>query len=258
MEQTNTPPENQAKSMAGAGATTTGEIAAECLGVKVPHSRFLNETRIARLNEGRYEGQEIRGALHVVGPGDRVLEIGAGLGVVGAVIALRAQPEAILSFEANPELIPEIARLHALNDLSQLIELRNRVLWAGADRPASMPFHIRSSYLGSSLLNAGARPSVVVEVETADMAEVVAEFRPTVLVMDIEGGELALLEGMDLAPFRAVVLEFHPEAYELAGMRRCKTILREAGFDKVDEISTRLVWTCVRPDTSQESADPTS
>lgn len=37
------------------------EIAATCFGVDVPVSPFLNETRIRRMNEGRYEGEEIQG-----------------------------------------------------------------------------------------------------------------------------------------------------------------------------------------------------
>lgn len=222
------------------------EVAARCLGVDVPASAFLTETRIERINAARYEGQEIAGALHVVREDDRVLEVGAGLGVVGAVIAKNARPEKVLSFEANPELVPVIRALHQMNALGDRVELRNQVLFAGPDRPATMAFHVRNSFLGSSLLNEGGRPSQVVEVPTADMAEVLTELRPTVLVMDIEGGELALLEAMDLAPFRAIVIEFHPEAYAVAGMRRCKTILRAAGFEKVEEVSSRTVWTCIR------------
>ncbi|NIZ12857.1 FkbM family methyltransferase [Phaeobacter sp. HF9A] len=222
------------------------EVAAVCHGVKVPMSRFLNETRIKRINEARYEGPEIAGALHVVGPEDRVLEVGAGLGIVGAVIAQNAKPQKVLSFEANPELIPVISALHQMNGLEDRIELRNQLLFAGEDRPADMEFHLRSSFLGSSLINESGRPSRVVKVPTVDLAEVVAELEPTVLVMDIEGGELALLQAMDLAPFRAIVIEFHPEVYEVAGMRACKNVLRAAGFHKVQEVSTRIVWTCLR------------
>ena len=65
----------------------TVSVAAECLGVMVPSSEFLTEQRIERIKAARYEGQEIEGALHVIGREDRVLEIGAGLGIVGAVIA---------------------------------------------------------------------------------------------------------------------------------------------------------------------------
>ncbi|MGR3760390.1 FkbM family methyltransferase [Roseobacteraceae bacterium NS-SX3] len=221
-------------------------VAAECLGVKVPASRFLNETRIARINAGRYEGQEIAGALHAVRPGDRVLEIGAGIGLVGAVIARNARPQAVLSFEANPDLIPAIQALYARNRLGKVISVMNRVLVSAPGRPAAMPFHRRSSYLGSSLLNPKGRPSDVVEVVTEDFAAVCSKLQPNVLVMDIEGGELELLRHADLSGIRAVVLEFHPEAYGVEGMRECKQILRQAGFAKIEEKSTRLVWTCIR------------
>ena len=43
------------------------EVAAECKGIKVPRSPFLSETRISRINAARYEGDEIAGALAVVG-----------------------------------------------------------------------------------------------------------------------------------------------------------------------------------------------
>jgi len=59
------------------------EWAATCLGVKVPNSPFLNESRIELLNAGRYEGQEILGVMSTVTEDDRVLELGAGIGVVG-------------------------------------------------------------------------------------------------------------------------------------------------------------------------------
>ena len=90
-------------------------IAAVCKGVRVPHSPFLNETRIRRIDEARYEGEEITGALAVVREGDRVLELGAGLGVVGSVTALNARPAKVMSFEANPALIPHIRAMHVEN-----------------------------------------------------------------------------------------------------------------------------------------------
>lgn len=227
-------------------AETQTEIAAECLGLKVPASPFLNETRIRRINAARYEGQEIAGALHVVGADDVVLEIGAGIGVVGGVIALNARPRAVHAFEANPALIPTIERLYRANGLTDRIGVRNMVLMSAPDRPDTVPFHVRSSYLGSSLIDRDGRAREVVQVPTADFAETCAALSPTVLVMDIEGGELDLLRHADLSPFRAVVIEFHPEAYGVEGMRECKTILRQAGFRRVDQTSTRTVWTCVK------------
>ena len=169
------------------------EVAAECLGVKVPGSRFLHAKRVERINAAEYEGHEIRGALHVVREDDVVLEIGAGLGIVGAVIASNAKPKSVHSFEANPDLIPTIERLYELNGLEGVNSVRNTVLLSDPERPASIPFHLRNSFLGSSLIEAEGRVRKTVDVPTASFGETSAELGATVLIMDIEGGELELL-----------------------------------------------------------------
>lgn len=230
--------------------------AALCKGVRVPHSPYLNETRIKRIEEARYEGEEIAGALTVVREGDRVLEMGAGLGIVGGVIAHNAKPEAVLSFEANPNLIEHIRALHALNGLEDRMEVRNQVLLSAPDRPDSVTFNITPSFLGSSLIENEKRATTQVDIPTASFAEVKAEFRPDVLVLDIEGGELDLLEHVDFEGIRAVVIEFHPGAYGKTGTQRCKDLLRAAGFHKMEEVSTRFVWTCTRRDLAASAPDP--
>lgn len=227
---------------------TAPQFVATCKGVGVPASPFLNDTRIARINAARYEGEEIAGALHVVGPEDRVLELGAGLGIVGAVTAHHRKPAAVLSFEANPALLPHITALYSANALDDRIRVENRVLLAGPDQPDTVTFHIRTSYLGSSLIDSDTRSTRPVSVPTADFDAVARDFGATVLLMDIEGAELDLLRRADLTRFRAIVLEFHPAAYGIDGMQECKSILRRAGFDRVAEKSNRTVWTCLRPD----------
>ena len=222
------------------------EIVARCEGLRIPASPFLNETRIQRINAARYEGEEIAGALQVVSSGDRVLELGAGLGIVGAVTALNRRPEAVLSFEANPALLPHINALYAENGLSDRIRVENCVLLAGPDQPHSVTFHVHNSYLGSSLIESATRQTRPVSVPVADFDTTAAAFGATVLLMDIEGGELDLLRQIDLTRFRAVVLEFHPAVYGIDGMKECKRILRKAGFAQVTERSSRTVWTCER------------
>lgn len=238
--------------------TQTPDIAAECLGVKVPASGFLTDKRIERINAAQYEGLEMAGALHVVGEDDVVLEIGAGIGLVGAVIAANAKPRAVQSFEANPDLIPVIEQLYATNELGGRINVTNQVLVSAPERPESIGFHIHNSYLGSSLIEPSNRQTREVQVPTASFSEVCADLQPTVLVMDIEGGELEILRHADLTPFRAMVLEFHPKAYGIGGMRECKTILRDAGFARIPEKSTRTVWTCTRdaqPDSETDAGE---
>ncbi len=222
--------------------------AALCHGVKVPASPFLNEKRVRRMAEGKYEGEEIRGALEVIRPGDRVLEMGAGLGVVGAVIAKHAQPEAVLSFEANPNLIPHINALYQLNDLQDRIEVRHQVVMAAPEPPEHVTFHLRTSFLGSSLIDQEKRRTTGVDVPTVSYDAVIDAFRPDVLVMDIEGGEQDFLRHADLRGVRAIIIEFHPGVYGKSGAHDCKTILQKAGFAKRKDVSTRFVWAATRPD----------
>ncbi|MDW4497490.1 FkbM family methyltransferase [Sulfitobacter sp. D35] len=243
--------------MTEADPISAPSIAAECHGVRVPASPFLTPGRIARIDAGRYERHEIAGALDIVRSDDRVLELGAGLGVVGGVVARRCAPEAILSYEANPDLMPHARALHRLNGHDQ-VELRNAVVLSGPDRPDTVAFHLRSSFLGASLAEPRG-PSRRIEVATASFEGVRRAFRPSILIMDIEGGELDLLRHADLAGVRGVVVEFHPGVYGADGMRECKDILRRAGFRRRAAVSTRRVWCCTRAvevDTADAPPDP--
>lgn len=222
------------------------EIAAQCHGVDVPQSPFLNDNRIRRINAARYEGQEIAGALNVVREGDNVLELGAGLGIVGAVTARNRKPARVVSFEGNPNLIPHIRALYDLNGLGDVIEVRNQVLISAPDRPESLPFQLHNSFLGSSLQRDPASARETVQVPTASYDDLRAELTPDILLMDIEGGELEFLEHADLTGIRSVVVEFHPGVYDVAGMRQCKSILRDAGFVNDPDLSTRTVWVASR------------
>ena len=217
---------------------------AECHGVKVPDSPMITPGRVERINAARYEGQEIAGALEVIRAGDHVLELGAGLGLVGAIAAKNGKPAKVLSFEANPNLIEHINALYRLNGLTKKIEVRNQVLMSAPDAPDTMAFHIRNSFLGSSLIDAEGKATTRVDVPTADYAKIHADFKPDVLLMDIEGGELDFLRHASLDGVRAIVIEFHPNAYGREGIQECKSILQAAGFTKVNSHSTRLVWTC--------------
>ena len=223
------------------------QIAAVCLGVKVPKGEFVTPAEARRMSAENYEGAEIRGALHVVRDGDVVLELGAGIGLVGAVIARNRAVQQVYAFEANPDLLRACRWLYRLNRLRQRITLRNEVMVSAPQRPATLPFYRDKAFRSSSLLKSG-DPHSVIDVPTADFDAFCKTFRPDVLVADIEGGELELLRHADLSSFRAVVIEFHGNRYGRVGLDACKAILLAAGFVKVSEKSTNRVWTMERRD----------
>ena len=222
------------------------EIAASCLGVNVPASPFLTAGRIERINAAEYEGIEINGALRIVEPDDTVLELGAGIGIVGAVTSLHKKPKKVVSYEANPALIPYIETLYDMNGLGERNSVKNEILLSAPDRPSSMPFHLGRSFLGSSILESGTTTATSVDVPTADFNAVLESLQPTILLMDIEGGELPILDHTDLLGIRGIVIEFHPKTYGVENMRKCKNKLRTLGFVNIPDLSTRLVWCATR------------
>ncbi|MEP1352896.1 MAG: FkbM family methyltransferase [Tateyamaria sp.] len=222
------------------------ETTASVSGMNVPASPFLNRRRAKRINEGLYESNEIQGAISVVKNTDRVLELGAGLGVVGGICAFLAKPERVLSFEANPALLPHIRELYSINGINNRIEVRNQVVVSDPNRSKSVTFYLHNSFLGSSLYSVPGRSMKPVQIPTVAFDEVKSELSPTVLIIDIEGGELEFLKHADLSGIRAVVIEFHPKIYGREGMQHCKAVLTKAGFVKQEDLSTRKVWTCAR------------
>ena len=240
-----------------AGKTATPVAVAECHGIKVPDSPFLSETSVALLNEKQFAQQEIEAALDVVGKSDRVLELGAGLGILGAVVARQAKPAKFLSFEANPDLIPHIEALLKLNRLGSKIELRNKLLISEPGAPETLPSHLQHGFIPGSPEDNAQKPSAKnVQAPTEAFTKVRKAFKPTVLILNIEGGEREFLRHADLSGIRAVILQFHPEIYGKSGMRECKAVLTKAGFSKLPALSSRTVWACQK-DAASLAPSPT-
>lgn len=170
-----------------------------------------------RLFRGDYEKPEIDALLALVRDGDRILELGGGLGVVSGV-ALAARRDVVLqTHDGNPAMIQCIRALHALNGFAGA-QARHEVVLSRCDGP-TRTFHIHESFAESSLAPLAADGRKV-EVPVVDFATAVAEFDPNVLVCDIEGAEAQLFDGIDLSGFRAIVVELHPALISAEDTRR--------------------------------------
>lgn len=177
-------------------------------GLKVPiHGTHVIRPIKDQLLSNQYEVPEIEALLQLLRPNDRVIEVGVGLGVVSG-LAAKSQPDAqIKCFEANPELIAAIEELHDVNDIHS-IELQNAILVPGVGGE-TRDFHIHQSFAEGSLI-ATDKTSHTVQVPTLSVEEMLENFKPDVLVVDIEGGEAELLSQLNLTGVRALVLELHP------------------------------------------------
>jgi FkbM family methyltransferase len=189
---------------------------------------FMSPAMIRMIRNGRYERHEARALHSIIEPGDRIMELGAGIGFISALAAKDPKTAGVRVYEANPALVPYIRRLHAMNGLTD-IEAINAVLTEGP-APASMPFHVHSEFWASSLQSAGAATIRVEEVPTRDFARERDAFRPSMIICDIEGGEEALFATGRLDGVSRLHLELHPDVIGRDGVERIAANLRAQGF----------------------------
>ncbi|MBP1848525.1 FkbM family methyltransferase [Rhizobium petrolearium] len=202
----------------------------EHLGVKiaVPEAA-VSDTVLRFLKEGRYESREGKILDKIIDDGERVLELGAGLGFISTIAARNKKTEAVRAYEANPALASVIAATHRLNSVDN-VDVRTGVLLRGSSAN-EMPFYVRNDFWGSSLSKKeGEKNAKEVMVPVFDLADVIYDFRPTMIVCDIEGGEVGLFDGMPMPPVKKILLELHQPVIGPAGVKSVFDCLSKSGF----------------------------
>lgn len=216
-------------------------------GIVLPIDRsVLSPHMELTLAAGRYERRERALSARIVRPGDVVLELGAGLGFLSSYLRKFTGAGKIVCVEANPNLIPYISRVHAVNGIGG-IELLNGVVVPRPDGAASVPFYCRRDFWASSL-DPSSPFEAVVNVGALSFPDILERHRPDVLVMDIEGGELDLLTTPSAGSIRAAVVETHLGHYGPDGLRAIEANFARLGFVEDAGGRDRDVRTFVRAD----------
>jgi len=162
----------------------------------------------------------------MVRDGDRVLELGAGVGLVSTIAAKKTDPKNVICVEANPGLLPLIAETHRINGVSDVTVLGGVAV--AQDDGGEVSFYLREHFWASSMTpGPDARE---VKVPRVGIADLIARHAPQVLSMDIEGAEAALMAGVDLGPCRTVMMELHPRVYGQVGTASIFRKMHEQGF----------------------------
>jgi len=152
---------------------------------------------------GSYEAPERRVLRRTLRPDDRYMELGAGIGLLITCACRVVGADNVVGYEANPDLARvarETARRNAFD-----AKIVNAVL---GERSGETDFYVRREFWDSSL-----RPSSdakQIRVPLRSFGGALADFRPTYLMLDIEGGEIDLLTHPLPATVRAVCVEVHP------------------------------------------------
>lgn len=199
-------------------------------GVEIGKTPGLITPRVQRSMElGRYEMAEVKVVGHSLKPGDRVLDIGGGVGFLATRLALHDAVEEVLTVEANPSLINVIEDTFARNKVADCASCLHGAFLNG-DAGSDIDFYVRRNFWASSLTGANKSYVDVVQIPRLDLNAVLAEFRPTLIVCDIEGGEVDLVEQHDLSRVDRIVMEAHPGAYGKEGLAALFKAMGEQGF----------------------------
>ncbi len=193
-------------------------------GIKMRIDAQMTPFQIRKLVSGRHTRAERHLILPLLRPDDTVMELGGGIGMLAIACALKIGGERVHSFEANPFLEPLIRQNYALNGVA--VQLQMCMLGAEA---GTRTLHIAEHFSRSSIYkaDASARPH---QVEVKPLNAEIGRIKPTVLIMDIQGGEGELLSFADLEGVRVLLVEMHPDLLGVRQVNKLRQHLRRAGL----------------------------
>ena len=229
--------------MDGSAETTPRDPYLYSRGLKIPKHPQVTRGRVrGAIKQDAYERKECDAVMRVVREGDVVLELGGGIGYMSTLLSVRQKAARVISYEANPGLIPYIRSVHEANDVTN-VDLRNALLSPEAGDP--VPFYVRRNFLASSMDRAADPDSVIEEVSIMKHAigPVIEAEKPTVLVCDIEGAEADLLPAGDWSGLRAAVIELHPQWIGQSGVQAVFDAMQRAGLTYYPKASEAKVVT---------------
>lgn len=199
-------------------------------------SKDIPSTIRRQLFRGVYEDREREFVQQAVRRGDRVLELGCGIGVISLVATKIAGEGQVHSLEANPSMEPVIKRNYALNGWTP--NLRIGAVTKSAGR---VSFEVDENILSSSLAaRDGNRRRV--EVEGVPINTLIADVKPDVIIADVEGAEIQIFDGeAQLADVREIVMEVHPGIVGEDAVDKMLGGLQVGGFS-ISEHRGKVIW----------------
>ena len=200
----------------------TVEYVQHC-GVTLPIiPELYSDTIIQYIRAGQYEAQEVAELDALIQPNEIILEIGAGCGFISTYCAKTQRTQAVYCVEANPHLIDIIKLTHRVNGVD--VTLFHEIL---AKEDGETDFYVHRDFWASGTHHTLGKP---IKVKTVSFQRRLDEIKPTMLIVDIEGGEESLFEGVDLTGVKKIMLEIHQQIIGRHGVKKVFDLLSAQNF----------------------------
>ncbi|MGC6517393.1 MAG: FkbM family methyltransferase [Candidatus Puniceispirillaceae bacterium] len=195
------------------------------------NNSFMDRKFLLNLSAGNVEKEEIKLCMKHLKTNSRIVEIGSGLGIAASIINRAKNPEFHICFEVNPLAREYCEELFQFNNLE--IATVGKALGSGQ----TTKFYQCKDYVKSSFTPPAADvPHVAVIVETTSISNIIHEYKPNVLICDIEGAEADFITPAELTGIQSVMMELHPKIYGIEMQNEIMKRFISAGFKVVEKI----------------------
>jgi len=203
--------------------TTEGYECFENRGVLIPVIPGIFSDDITNsVKLGSYESHEASVLDGLIQPGEVILEIGAGCGFISTYCAKNPRTYKVFCVEANPNLIDPIKLTHAVNAVT--VPVFNEIL---GNEDGETDFYLHRDFWASGTHSFLGTP---IRVKKTSFQSRLDQIRPTMLIIDIEGGEEKLFEAVELKGVKKIMLELHQPTIGRRGIKKVFDLLSAQGF----------------------------
>ena len=187
----------------------------------------MSPAMIEIIQSGTYEGAEAREIPRIVQPGERIVELGGGIGFISITALRTGKVSHLACYEANPGLVPVIEKNARLNELS--FDVHNAIVDPKEDG-GTVPFYLRKDFWASSMLPKPWGYEKEVAVPRVSFAAVLERYRPTMLIVDIEGAEEHVFRDVALTGIKKIYMELHQNVIGRVGMKNVFDFMSSRDF----------------------------
>jgi FkbM family methyltransferase len=205
---------------------------------KIKFPKSMDVWKLGYAFRGDYEEDERKLVKRYLKDTDSVLELGACIGVVSLTInkILKDKTKQV-SVEPNPQMLQYL--IENKNNNNGLFSIETCIV----SKLRKVGFFYDKDFLSSSVEKTN--PNIIIPGKT--LSEMIEQYFPfTVIVMDIEGGELEFFRSFDLknSNIRLIIWETHtrPGMLTKDELEECYGILTEQGFNIIEKLGDVEAW----------------
>lgn len=201
----------------------------ELHGVKL-HLQSISSLRMKEaLVTGAYEAAEVRLCREVVSSNDSIVEFGSAIGFLGLFAIRILGVKSYFSVEANSKTAELLVANYSLNNATPHV-----IIAALAENDEPVNFGITDDFWTNSLCPTiidPVRKAMVVRGRKLSTLLHEVPFSPTVLIVDIEGGETCLQNEPIPSCVKKVIIELHPQFIGISRTFEVLKHLMNQGFE---------------------------